>query len=359
MKRFAILAAALLATTACTVHSGGNNSAAAEQPAAGTGAGVDLTGLDKNVKPGDNFDDYANGGWRAKTEIPADRASTGVFLEVFNKAEANNRAIIDAAIKANAAADSDQGRIANYYNAFMDTKGIEQRGLAPLKPELDAIAALKDKTELSRMLGANMRADEDPINATSLGTENLFGLFVTQALTDPDKTVPYVLQGGLGLPDRDYYISSSADMASIRDAYKKYIAQILTLAGISDAQARAQRIFDLETKLARAHATLEDTEQMSKGHDPWAKADFARKAPGIDWDAYWQAAGLPAQQDFIAWQPGAITGKNASTSVRPPSAFLKLAISSCSVSRLRLSSGPVQTIFFGRATEGRLESTSA
>ncbi|MGN6271186.1 MAG: M13 family metallopeptidase [Sphingomonas sp.] len=321
MKRIAILSAALLATTACTVHSGGNNSAAAEQQAAGTELGVDLSGLDKNVKPGDDFDEYANGGWRAKTEIPADRASTGVFLEVFNKAEANNRAIIDAALKANAAADTDQGRIANYYNAFMDTKGIEQRGLAPIKPELDAIAALKDKTALSRMLGANMRADEDPINATSLGTENLFGLFVTQALTDPSKTVPYVLQGGLGLPDRDYYISSSADMASIRDAYKKYIAQILTLAGISDAQARAQRIFDLETKLAKAHATLTDTEQMSKGHDPWTKADFARKAPGIDWDAYWQAAGLPSQQDFIAWQPAAITGEAALVASEPLQAW--------------------------------------
>jgi putative endopeptidase len=318
MKRIAILTAALLATTACTVHSGGNNTAAAEQPAAaGTEVGVDLAGLDKSVKPGDNFDEYANGGWRAKTEIPADRASTGVFLEVFNKAEANNKAIIDAALKANAAADSDQGKIANYYKAYLDTNGIEQRGLAPIKPELDAIAALKTKSDLSRMLGARMRADEDPINATSLGTENLFGLFVTQALTDPSKTVPYVLQGGLGLPDRDYYISSTPEMVKIRDAYKSYIAQILTLAGISDPQARAQRIFDLETKLAKAHATLTETGQMSKGHDPWTKADFAKKAPGIDWDAYWQAAGLPNQQDFIAWQPAAITGEAALVASEP------------------------------------------
>src|SRR5690242_650454 len=318
MKRIAILTAALLATTACTGHSGGSNSTAAEQSAAtGTEVGVDLTGLDKSVKPGDNFDEYANGGWRAKTEIPADRSSTGVFLEVFNKAEANNKAIIDAALKANAAPGSDQRKIADYYTAYMDTQGIERRGLAPIQPDLDAIAALKDKAQHSSMLGNNMRADEDPINATNLGTENLFGLFVTQALTDPSKTVPYVLQGGLGLPDRDYYLSSSADMASIRDAYKKYIAQILTLAGISDAQARAQRIFDLETKLAKAHATLTDTEQMSKGHDPWTKADFAKKAPGIDWNAYWQAAGLPDQQDFIAWQPQAITGEAALVASEP------------------------------------------
>jgi putative endopeptidase len=299
------------------IRAANNSTATEDQAAAGTQAGVDLAGLDKSVKPGDNFDEYANGGWRAKTEIPADRASTGVFLEVFNKAEANNKAIIDAALKANAAPGSDQRMIADYYTAFMDTQGIEKRGLAPIKPDLDAIAALKDKTQLASMLGANMRADEDPINATKLGTENLFGLFVTQALTDPSKTVPYVLQGGLGLPDRDYYLSSAADMASIRDAYKKYVAQILTLAGIGDAQARAERIVALETKLAKAHASLEDTEQMSKGHDPWTKADFAQKAPGIDWNAYWQAAGLGNQQDFIAWQPGAITGEAALVASEP------------------------------------------
>ncbi|HEU4959960.1 MAG TPA: M13 family metallopeptidase [Sphingomonas sp.] len=321
MKRITILTAALLATTACTSHHAANNTAAAEQQATGTESGIDLAGLDKAVKPGDNFDEYANGGWRAKTEIPADRSSTGVFLEVFNKAEANNRAIIDAALKSDAAAGTDQRKIADYYRAYMDTNGIEQRGLAPLKGELDAIAGLKDKTELVRMLGADMRADEDPINATSLGTENLFGLFVTQALTDPTKTVPYLLQGGLGLPDRDYYISSAPDMAKIRDAYKKYIAQILTLAGVSDAQARAQRIFDLETKLAKVHATLTDTEQMSKGHDAWTKADFAKKAPGIDWDVYWAAAGLPNQRDFIAWQPAAITGEAALVASEPLQAW--------------------------------------
>src|SRR3546814_8184154 len=96
--------------------------------------------------------------------------------------------------------------------AYLNTKAIEQRGLAPIQGELQAIAALKDKQQLATMLGANLLADEDPINATNLGSENLFGLFVTQALTQPDKTVPYLLQGGLGLPERDYYL----DRKSIR-----------------------------------------------------------------------------------------------------------------------------------------------
>jgi putative endopeptidase len=133
---------------------------------------------------------------------------TGLFLDVFNKAEANNKAIIDAAVKADAAAGTDQRRVADWYKGFTDTAGIEARGLAPLKPQLDAIAAIKDRAALSKALGGNIRVDVDPLNATNFHTENLFGLWVSQALDKPDTTVPYVLQGGLGLPDRDYYLSA-------------------------------------------------------------------------------------------------------------------------------------------------------
>src|SRR3569623_821024 len=143
-NRSVFLLAALLATTAC-------NPMSATKPA-GTGIGVDMAGIDKAVKPGDNFDEYANGAWRAKNEIPADRSSIGTGYDVSLKAEANNVAIIDAATKANAAVGTDQRRVADWYAAYIDTAGIEKRGLAPLKPELDAIAALKDKTQLSAML---------------------------------------------------------------------------------------------------------------------------------------------------------------------------------------------------------------
>ncbi len=300
MKTKAILVAALLATTACNPAAPGGTGATA---AAGTGVGVDFAGLNKAVQPGDDFDEYANGGWRAKTEIPADRSSTGNFLEVFNKAEANNKAIIDAALKANAAAGTDQRRIADWYTAYADTAGIEKRGLAPLKGELDAIAALKDKRALSAMLGGNVRADVDPLNNTNFQTENLFGLFVTQALGKPEETVPYVLQGGLGLPDRDYYVSAKPETAALRDQYKAYIGKIFGLAGMTDPAARATRVFDLETKIAQAHADIVTSQDAHKADNPWSKADFAGKAPGIDWDAFWNAAGLGRQNDFVVWHP--------------------------------------------------------
>ncbi|MEG3151101.1 M13 family metallopeptidase N-terminal domain-containing protein [Sphingomonas sp. ZT3P38] len=242
MKRPTIFLAALLATTACTQS--------ATTPVAGTAIGVDVAGIDKAVKPGDDFDSYANGGWRAKTEIPADRSSTGIFLQVFNVAEGRNAALIAEAAKANAAAGTDQRRIADYYTAFLDTAGIEQRGLVPIRPELDAIAAIADKPALARALGADLRADVDPLNATNYHTEHLFGLFVTQALDDPARTVPYLLQGGIGLPERDYYVSPKPEMAQIRAAYKAYLAKIFTLAGMSDPAARAERVMALETRIA-------------------------------------------------------------------------------------------------------------
>jgi putative endopeptidase len=268
-------------------------------------AGVDLSYVDKSVAPGDDFDAYANGAWRKTAEIPADRSATGVGLEVFLKAEKRNAEIIQTAGASNPAAGTDARRIADWYKAYTDTATIDAKGLAPVKPELDAIAALNDKAALSAKLGANMRADTDPINATNFSTENLFGLFVTQDLQRPTETIPYLMQGGLGLPDRDYYLSAKPEMAEIRTAYRAYVEKLLGLAGISDAAARADRIVALEMKIAAAHDSIVQSQDAHRVQ-PWKRADFAAKAPGIDWNAYWRAAGLPNQQDFAVWQPDAI-----------------------------------------------------
>ncbi len=116
--------------------------------------------------------------------------------------------------------------IADYYAAYMDTAGIEKRGLDPLKQRLDEIEKIKSKGDLARALGQQLRADVDPLNATKLWTENLFGLFVTQALSDPTRTVPYLLQGGLGMPDREYYVSDEPEMAKLRTAYQAYVGEL-------------------------------------------------------------------------------------------------------------------------------------
>jgi putative endopeptidase len=262
--------------------------------------------MDRQVKPGEQFEEYANGTWRLNTAIPEDRASTSVFFEVFEKAEKRTSELVRGLAASEPAAGSDERRIADYFSAFMDESAIEQQGLRPLDAQLKKIEAIKSRTDLSRVLGAELRADVDPINATKLETEHLFGLFVTQGLEDPDHSVPYLLQGGLGMPKRDYYLSTEAEMTAFRDKYKVYVASLLTLAGVKDGRAKAESIVALETKIAQAHATIVESHDPHKANNPWALNAFSKQAPGLDWPAFFQAAGLSKQPRVIVWQANAI-----------------------------------------------------
>ena len=148
-------------------------------------------------------------------------------------------------------------------------------------------------------------------------TENLFGLFVTQALSDPDRTVPYLLQGGLGMPDREYYVSDKPEMAKHRAAYQTYVGDLLKLAGMSDPAARAERIMALETKMADRPPRSRTSEDVHKANNPATLAELKSNAPGLDWNAYLSAAGLDKQPTFIIWQPGAIKGLSALVASEP------------------------------------------
>ena len=183
--RHAALALAILASlSACKPAADGAPKADAtvEAPAATPTAGIDLAGIDKSVQPGDDFDAYANGAWKQATEIPADRASLSTGFYVFEKAEKRLSDLVQGLEKANPEAGTNERKIADFYAAYMDEAGIEARGIAPLQPKLDAVNAISDGASLSRYLGAGMRADTDPLNATNFYTENLFGLFVAQGL---------------------------------------------------------------------------------------------------------------------------------------------------------------------------------
>lgn len=315
MKRRMIVAGMMLASVGGLALA----SAAGAQVAAQVAlpAGVDVAGIDKTVRPGDDFDAHASGAWRARTEIPADRASTGIFYQVFTVAEGRNRAIIDQALAAKAPAGSDVQKIGDFYRGFADTAGIEARGLAPLKPELDAIAAIADKRALAAMLGGDVRADVDPLNATNYHTTHLFGVFVSQGLETPGKAVPYLLQGGLGMPERDYYLSSEKETVAVRAAYRDYVVKIFTLAGMSDPAARADRVIALETKIATAHLDNVAAQDVHKANNPWTRAEFDAKAPGLDWSAFFAAARLGEQRDFIVWMPDATTKLSALVASEP------------------------------------------
>ena len=272
-------------------------------------AGIDATSMDPTVAPGDDFYLYANGGWMQRTEIPADRASIGGFLIADQSSERRIVALVARLSRSNAPANSDAARIRDYYAAYMNTAAIDAAGMAPIQPDFARFAAIQTRADLSRVLGQQIRADVDPMNSTNFHTENLFGLFVTQALNGGE-VFPYVMQGGLGLPEREYYLSDDAKMADIRAKYRAYIATILTDAGLAanaaDAEIRAAHIFDLEMKIAAAHETREESEDFQHANAEWTRADFATQAPGIDWEAFFAAAHLPTQAKFAAYHAKSI-----------------------------------------------------
>ncbi|BCT93952.1 peptidase M13 [Lysobacter helvus] len=279
--------------------------------------GIDLAGIDKGVKPGDDFDEYANGAWRKTAEIPADRASTGTFLVVFEKAEKRNAEIIQNAGKDNPAAGTPARKIADYYAAYMDEGAIEKRGLAAIDADLKAIDAIADKTALSKALGEQVRADVDPLNSTNFDTEHLFGVFVSQGLKDPAHNVATLLQGGLGMPNRDYYIGAGKEMADARTKYQAYVTKLLELSGTPDAAAKAKAVYDLEMKIAKAHASVIESNDIHAIPDAWPVADWTKQAPGIDWPAFFEGASLSGQSSAVAWQAAAIKKLSALVASEP------------------------------------------
>ena len=320
MPRLARLAALLLATSAAAGFAAVSQSPNTPATAARSGVGVDVAGIDQSAQPGDSFDRYANGGWRTRTEIPADRSRIGSFLTASLLVEQRNIDIIAGAARSNPAAGTDARRIADYHAAYLDRAAIERRGIAPLQPHLQRIQAITNRRDLSAALGASMRADVDPLNATSFGTENLFGVFVAQGLQEPNRNLAYLLQGGLGMPDRDYYLSDTPEMTEVRNAYRTYIGQMLTQMGLPDAQARAARIFDLETKIARAHVDAVAAQDPHRVQS-WGRVEFATRAPGIDWPAFFDGAHLASQDRIVAWHAEPIRGISALVASEPLDAW--------------------------------------
>ncbi|WP_246357577.1 M13 family metallopeptidase [Pyxidicoccus fallax] len=261
--------------------------------------------MDRSVKPGDNFYRHVNGAWLDKTQIPADRSSYGMFTALSEQADQRSRELIEA--QTQAPEGSEARKIGDFFATFLDEATIEAKGIAPLKPELDRIAAIANKKALSTELGSTLQSDVDALNTGRIYTANLLGLWVVEDLNDPSRYAPYLLQGGLGLPDRDYYLVDNPRFKEVREAYQKHIANMMKLAGLSEPEARAARVFALETKIAKAHWAQVDSRDISKTNNPWPREQFAKKAPGIDWNAYFAAAGLAQQPQIIVWQPSALT----------------------------------------------------
>ena len=296
--RSSFLIAGILSTTAVAAiaqdHAARNASAPAPANTPQIGDfGFDMAGRDTAVAPGDDFYDYASGTWDKTTEIPADRASYGMFHKLQDLSREQTRTILDEQMKV---AGSKSG---DFYASFLDTAGVNARGVAPVRPWIAAIKGAASKAALAAEAGRLQRA----------GVPGLFGLYVNQDDKNPDNYVLQMSQGGLGLPDRDYYLKDEPKLAENRTAYQAYLAQMLTLAGEQDAAARAAAVFSFEKALAAIHWTRVESRDADRTYNSLTFDELRTRGTGFPWDEYLGGLGVKPAGSLLFAQPSALTGE--------------------------------------------------
>ncbi|HEX4693536.1 M13 family metallopeptidase [Sphingomonas sp.] len=287
------LTLALLAATglgSIAVAQSAAPAATAAKPAFGT-FGFDEAGMDKSIVPGDDFYGFVNGTWARNTAIPADKSSFGAFEQLQDLSDQRTRGLLESA------AANPNSKIGRAYSTFLDTATIEAKGLAPIKPWLGRIAALQSKDGYAALL----------VEASRGGVGTPFGSGVTQDAKNPDVYTVSLRQSGLGMPDRDYYLSADPKLAEAKAAYVAHIAKMLTLAGEANADARAQAIVDFETAIAKASWTRIQSRDADKTYNKMTVSELQASAPGFDFATYFKASGVPVDT-VIVGQPSAITG---------------------------------------------------
>jgi putative endopeptidase len=265
--------------------------------------------IDASIKPGDDFFAYANGAWLKATDIPAGKVRWTVRDEITELTRQQVLKLLDDASAA--PAGSAARKVADFRSAYMNEAAIEAKGIAPLKPMLDRIDPVRDKASLTRLLGAGLRADVDPMNVGVFRSSHILGLAVQASIHGEKDYVAFLVQGGLGLADRNNYISTETAMQTQRTQRQEAIGRVLALLNADSGAAltkRAEAVMALETAIAQSHATADNL---------WTRADFAQQAPGMDWSDFFAAAGLAKQQTFVAWQPSAVKGVAALVASQP------------------------------------------
>ena len=255
-------------------------------------SGISKKDMDTLVNPGDDFDAYVNGTWTKNTKIPADKSSYGAFDMLLDKSEKDVKAIIEEAAKGNNPEGSDAQKIGDFFASYMDRKGRDAIGLKPLQNEFVAIDAITDQNSLASYFGeANRKGYNIP-----------FQFSVYNDFKDPNKYSLVTWQGGISLPDRDYYISTEASMVKIREAYKTHLEKMLQLSGIANPAENAAKIFALETEIAKIHQRKEDNRDMTKLYNPYKVEDFKKLMPTFNWTAMMEKAGVGKEKSAIIAQ---------------------------------------------------------
>ena len=255
-------------------------------------SGINKKNMDAKVKPGDNFADYVNGTWYKNTKIPADKASYGAFDLLYDQSQKDVKAIIEEAAKSNAADGSDEQKIGDYYVSYTNRKDRNEKGLTPIQPEMQAIDAIANYNDLASFFGT----------ANRTGISIPFNISVYTDFKDPTKYILITWQGGLGLPEREYYLSTDAKMADIRKKYAAHVEKMLQLAGIENPAESTTKILALETSFATYHMKKEDTRDTQKLYNKYATSDLKTLMPDFNWAAMLTKASIEKEKNIVVTQ---------------------------------------------------------
>ncbi|MFL6727376.1 MAG: M13 family metallopeptidase [Sphingomicrobium sp.] len=259
--------------------------------------GFDIAGMDRTVRPGDDFFRYGGGHWLRTAEIPPDRSTWGPFFALRAKSETDVRTILDELVERVQAPGSDARKIADFYATYLDVAAIERAGLAPARADLNAIGSAASYEEIARL---SVRRD--------LATGGPISIDIWADDENPNRYIVNVSQGGLGLPSRDYYLKSEPNFAAIRAKYRTYIANLLALASAPNPAASADAILALETRIAELHWPAEKVGDRILTYNPKSRAQLKAMAQEFPWDAAFHALGMPQHDRFGAKEPDAIAG---------------------------------------------------
>jgi putative endopeptidase len=278
--------------------------------------GLDLAAMDKSVVPGDDFYRYVSGTWLKTTQIPFDRSRWVEFNRLDDLNAERNHAILEVA--ASAPTTPEETKLGDFYASLMDEAGIAAGGLAPLAPQLARIAAIATRADLARALAQLSRDWLPPLpgGGSPMPPAPITG-GVSVDLKQPTRYLPALEQGGIGLPDRDYFFIDNPGFVKARTAYRAHLAAMFRLAGLDEPEVRAARAYGLDERIAKSHWTRQQQRDVDKRYNIFSRAELAAKAPGLDWDAFLTAAGFAGQDTFLVGEPDAIAGAAAAADAVP------------------------------------------
>ena len=349
MRHTLLAAAAMAALTACGQQEAPTIAAG---PGVALKSGIALENMDTSVRPGDDFFTYVNGKWISETEIPADKASYGGFAILADEAQEDVKAIIELSANGEFAKGTDEQKVGDLYKSYLDMNTRNARGVGPLKPELERIAALTDHEELAVYFAtAGRRGYPVPVNIGQVAD-----------FKNPNYYMIYAWQSGLGLPDREYYFMEDEASITIREKYVDHIEAMFELAGFEGAAAAATEIMDLETRIAAAHITKEAARDWPNNYNKVPLEQLNDVMPGFNWTGYIEEAGIAEIDGLVLMMTSYFEELDtviAETPIETWQIYLKWVALNSRANALNEALDNQDFEFYGRVLQGREEQREA